>query len=130
LAGEGKHPPTQKRGYRLRQTLFATRAHQSAGDSLPDAKSSPLPHIEFMIAFDYTAPSEIFASKGKGASRRPMSYHRFSTAAEAIRFAIELLPPEQLFGTTLETNEQRFDAEGIRSLYARQDFPLTRSKPQ
>ena len=37
-----------------------------------------------------------------------MGYRRFAKAAEAIRFAIEELPPDLLIGAHLEVEEQRF----------------------
>jgi hypothetical protein len=42
------------------------------------------------MAFDYAAVAELFIPKklGRGA-RQPLSYRRFATAAEAIRFAVE-----------------------------------------
>jgi hypothetical protein len=79
-----------------------------------------------MGAIDYQVPAELFISKSKGASRRPMTYRRFSTGAEAIKFAIEELSPVLLAGTILQVGEQRFDQSGIRGLYESSDYPLTR----
>ena len=79
-----------------------------------------------MNNFDYGAPAEIFACKSRGASPRPVTYRRFVSGAEAIRFAIEELPAEVLFGTVLEVNEQRFDAGQIRKLYDSNAYPLER----
>jgi hypothetical protein len=42
------------------------------------------------MTFDYDAPAELYMPKHKSIGRRPATgYRRFSTAAEAIRFAIE-----------------------------------------
>jgi len=43
------------------------------------------------VTFDYTASAELFMPKRKGGARPPLSYRRFATAAEAIRFAVEEL---------------------------------------
>ncbi len=58
-----------------------------------------------------------------------MIYRRFPSAGEAIRYAIEDLPPNELEGTTIETQETRLDVAEIRGLYERQDYPLPRRRP-
>ena len=55
-----------------------------------------------------------------------MTYRRFESGAEAIRFAIEELPAEVLIGTVLEVNEERFNAADIRKLYESRAYPLQR----
>ena len=55
-----------------------------------------------------------------------MGYRRFARAADAIRFAMEDLPPELLVGAYLEVEQGRFDDEGIRQLYESADYPLVR----
>jgi hypothetical protein len=79
-----------------------------------------------MNDFDYAAPAEIYACRSRGSSPRPVTYRRFDSGAEAIRFAIEELPSEVLFGTVLEANDQRFDAATIRKLYDSEAYPLQR----
>ena len=80
-----------------------------------------------MNAFDYSAPAELFASASKK-TKRPMRYTRFETAAEAIKYAVEELPPELLLGSTLEVNEERFDCSAIRELYESTSYPLRKRK--
>ena len=79
-----------------------------------------------MMKFDYESPAELFMAKRKGGTRQPLGYRRFGTAAEAIRFAVEQMPPQFLDGTILESGDERLDGTRIRSLYASNDYPLTR----
>jgi hypothetical protein len=51
---------------------------------------------------------------------------RFERAADAIRFAVERLPPKLLVGACLEVDEVRIDSHGIRHLYDSVDYPLIR----
>jgi hypothetical protein len=78
-----------------------------------------------MAGFDYNAPAELFPSRSKKGGR-PAGYRRFSTAAEAIRFAIEEMPQELLLGAIMEVDEERVDGAGIRELYDSARYPLTR----
>lgn len=55
-----------------------------------------------------------------------MRYRRFDTAAEAIRFAIEELPPLMLVGACLQIEDERFDSDQIRELYQSAAYPLER----
>jgi hypothetical protein len=77
-------------------------------------------------AFDFAAPAELFPCRAQK-GRRPTSYKRFSSAAEAVLFAIEEMPPPLLPGTYLEVLEERFNSAAIRELYERADFPLPRT---
>ena len=88
-----------------------------------------------MTAFDYNIVAELVPTKNdselsSGKSRRhrryPVGYGRFARAAEAIRFAIEELPPELLPDACLEVGKKIFDRDGIRRLYDSEDYPLVR----
>lgn len=79
-----------------------------------------------MTRFDYTAAAELFPSKSPYKSGQ-VSYRRFTTAAEAVRYAIEDMPAPLLRGSLLEVDEQRFDGIQIRGLYDPAAFPLVRA---
>ncbi len=83
-------------------------------------------YINIMTKFDYNAPAELFLSRSRAASRGRMKYRRFSTGAEALRFAIEELPAVILPGTILEADESRFSHTHIRELYDSPKYPLKR----
>ena len=82
-----------------------------------------------MEKFDFTAPAEVFSSRGRGTSKRPITYHRFPTCAQAIRFAIETLPADMLIGTALETGDDRIESADIRRLYDSPSYPLEKNVP-
>ena len=77
-------------------------------------------------AFDYGAEAELFPTRRWKSARRSFAYRRFGNAAEAVRFAIEELPPELLSGAYLEVDEARFDGGEIRKLYDSIEYPLPR----
>jgi hypothetical protein len=79
-----------------------------------------------MNGFDYNAPAELFPSRSKK-SRGQITYKRFDTAAEALRFAVEEMPAPALLGAYLEVDEARFGLQEIRSLYESDAYPLTRT---
>lgn len=82
-----------------------------------------------MPSFDYTALAELYPARSWKGNAGRVTYKRFEAAAEAVRFAIEELPPQFLLGTYLEVEEERFDGRQIRLLYESKDYPLPRSLP-
>jgi hypothetical protein len=76
--------------------------------------------------FNYQAPAEVFMTRGYAARKSPVTYRRFTTAAEALRFAVEELPAPVLVGAVLEVLEDRFDHQAIRELYSQPRYPLPR----
>ena len=84
-------------------------------------------HTTELASFDYSTEAELFSAKAGQRSRRQLlGYRRFARAADAIRFAIEELPPQLLVGTYLEVGEQRYEFKEIRRLYDSADYPLAR----
>ena len=80
-----------------------------------------------MSDFDYDIPAELYTSTGQGArSNKPVTYRRFATSAEAIRFAIEELPQLLQCGTAMEVEDERFEFREIRDLYGNERYPLSR----
>ena len=79
-----------------------------------------------MINFDYSAPAELFGNPGSGKRRRSVTYRRFASGAEAVRFAVEGMPAALLAGITLQAEDDRFDHRGIRALYDSTEYPLAR----
>lgn len=77
--------------------------------------------------FDYTVPAQLYypVRAGKWA---PLSFDRFETSAEAIKYAVEQLTPVMLHGAVLEIEEDRFGSGDIRQLYEAQSFPLDRTR--
>ena len=69
------------------------------------------------MTFDYTASAELFMPKRKGGARPPLSYRRFATAAEAIRFAVEELSAIRTLGASMQVGEERFNGDDVRRLY-------------
>jgi hypothetical protein len=86
-----------------------------------------------MAIFDYSTEAELSPSVSEVAlppagrrGRQPTGYGRFARAADAVRFAIEELPPELLLAVQLKVAEERFDGDGIRRLYESVEYPLAR----
>jgi hypothetical protein len=79
-----------------------------------------------MVEFDYDAAAELFPTRRRSVGRQSFGYKRFAQASQAIRFAIEDLPPECLVGAYLEVDEERYGSDDIRRLYQSVEYPLAR----
>ncbi len=77
------------------------------------------------IDFDYRSPAELFIPKhGDGKRRQRINYRRFTTAAEAIRFAVEEFPAVRTLGASMQVGDQRYDSNEICRLYESSGYPL------
>ena len=81
------------------------------------------------MAFDYSAPAELFPSRNRKIASR-VKYRRFDHAADAIRFAVEELPEPLLLGAYIEIEENRLGHKDIRALYESEGFPLQKTVKQ
>jgi hypothetical protein len=81
-----------------------------------------------MPMFNYTASADLYrftSAKVRGHAR----YKRFDTAADALQFAFEGMPPELLMGSILEVGEARYDGKDMRKHYEAEAYPLERRSP-
>jgi Arc/MetJ-type ribon-helix-helix transcriptional regulator len=79
------------------------------------------------MTFDYTESAELFMPKnGKAGLRQPLSYRRFASAAEAIRFAVEDFPAIQTLRAWMRVGDERFNGDDIRRLYESKSYPWRR----
>jgi hypothetical protein len=78
------------------------------------------------MAFDYDSPAELFIPKRKGigGARSPITYRRFATAGEVIRFAIEEFPAVRTLGAWMLVGEVRFNSDEIYRLDESSGYPL------
>jgi hypothetical protein len=96
--------------------------------------SPPTHRSRHMAILDYSTEAELspivtdveLSLIRRRKMRQPTGFGRFARAADAIRFAIEELPPEVLLATQLKVAEERFNGEEIRRLYERIEYPLIR----
>jgi hypothetical protein len=79
-----------------------------------------------MMTFDYAASAELFIPKRKPGARQSLSYRRFATAAEAIGFAVEELPPVRTLGPWMQVGAERFNSDDIERLYESTSYPRRR----
>ncbi len=82
--------------------------------------------VDPMKPFDYEVMADLYPVRNRKFSSRFTRYRRFDSAAEALRFAIEELPPQLLQGAFLEVEEERWDSREMRRLYDSAKFPLAR----
>ena len=81
---------------------------------------------QVMGRFNFNSSAELFPSRSKK-GRGHVTYRRFNTAAEALRFALEQMPPSALLGAYLEVDEKRFGLNEMRALYESDAYPFERA---
>ena len=78
-------------------------------------------------SFDYAAPAGVFTRSGHGRRGGSAKYRRFESAAEAIRYVIEELPPPLWPGISVEIGDETLDHREVLELYSSGSYPLERS---
>jgi len=73
--------------------------------SLNRVRDQAQKQVRDLNGFDYNAPAELYPSRIKKGRGR-ITYKRFNTAAEALQFAIEQIPPAVLLGAYLEVTRR------------------------
>jgi hypothetical protein len=78
-----------------------------------------------MEQFDFSAPADVYSAAGL---KRPqkVTYRKFPTGAEAVRFAMEVLPSDALKRAIVESDAARLEAAEIEALYWSASYPLMR----
>lgn len=76
---------------------------------------------------DYAADAELYAS-GTARLTGNLRYMRFSSLAEAVRYAVERVPGAKLPTLVLEAADTRYAGKAIRALYDAPAYPLSRAK--
>jgi len=82
--------------------------------------------VRKMATFDYSTEAALFSAKRTSFRQKGLEYRRFTRAADAILFAVEVLPSNVLGGCALEVDGERIVGSAIRVLYESAEFPLPR----
>jgi hypothetical protein len=81
------------------------------------------PDVTDTMDFNYRTPAGLFAPNGGSGI---LTYRRFGTMAEAIRFVIEKLSPARQRRAFIDVGDTTLSGEGIRELYDCKNYPLRR----
>jgi hypothetical protein len=81
-----------------------------------------------MTQFKYDSPGDIYVHNKLTTGASGLSYRRFKTGAEAIRFVMEHVPSAALSSCTLKADGQRFGGKELRELYESSLYPLPRAR--
>lgn len=79
-------------------------------------------------AFDFSAPAEVFGGGSWAGRPTNISYRRFESSAEAIRYVIEELDESARRPCVMEVNEKRYNHLDLRRLYESSAYPLPKEK--
>ena len=90
------------------------------------AKSAGNDIIAHGVRLQLTGRVFIPKRKGIGGARSPITYRRFLTAGEAIRFAVEGSPAIRTLGAWMQVGEERFNCDEICRLYESSGYQLRR----
>jgi hypothetical protein len=91
-----------------------------------DRRTLPV-HLRQFGSVDFGAPAGVFLGHRAAYGRwhGALTFHRFSTLAEAVRFVVEELPRGG-FAAYIETDGRDLEEAAIRGLYRSKAYPLKR----
>ena len=81
-----------------------------------------------MVTFDYNAAGELFPPRLRKSPHRQFGYRRFARAADAVRFAIEELPPDCFRAPFLRSTGRGMSAKTFAALTTARIFPCSRKR--
>ena len=70
-----------------------------------------------LLEFDFLEPAELFYAGSAAGNTKPVSYRRFKTSTEAVRYVIEELSIAAQRTCILQVNDSRFNQLDLMALY-------------
>lgn len=77
------------------------------------------------MTIDFSAEAELYLGSDRNTARN-QGPRTFSSAAKAIRFALEEAAPVSLRGALLIVQGRTYAAHAVRTLYRQHEYPLNR----
>ncbi|WP_139312845.1 hypothetical protein [Acuticoccus yangtzensis] len=86
-----------------------------------DRRTDP---ADVMCEADFGLPADLFVSRRANSKRGGLHYHRFSTAAEAIEFAIHNYSSARSDDIVMSVDNKRFNFAAVKVMHRRTYDPV------